>query len=74
MRTKASELVEMLQNLIKEHGDLPVTIPLEPEQVFEEERYYGDEVCVEGVSLFEDDDGKVTRFQICDHETLMSFM
>lgn len=74
MRLKASELVANLQELITQHGDQFVTIPTDAEQVFEEEKHYGDEACVDGVSCFEDDNGKVTRFMICDHETMMSFI
>lgn len=71
---KASELVQQLNKLIEEHGDQVITLTSDAEPSKEAEEKYGDECDVYGVSCFENDDGKIERFMICDYEAMMSFI
>lgn len=73
---KASELVQLLNKLIEEHGDQTVTFTADADPSEEAAQKYGDECDVYGISVFEGDGNgnKVERFMICDYEAMMSFI
>jgi hypothetical protein len=64
---KASELIKKLEQVIKEHGDLPVNVT-----VHDGDGDHKDEVCT-GIVLSCDEEDKVESFLLADRETELAF-